>query len=55
MRSNRNRLPFILMLLGLTVFAAQLLAVGRQSVVAASTKTARRRHKSAEKLEARAC
>src|ERR1700757_4815415 len=36
MRSNRNRLPFILMLLGLTVFAAQLLVVGQQSVVAAS-------------------
>jgi len=36
MRSNRNRLPFILMLLGLTVFAAQLLVVSRRAIVEAA-------------------
>ena len=36
MRSNRNRLPFILMLLGLTVFAAQLLVVSHSAIVEAA-------------------
>jgi len=36
MRSNRNRLPFILMVLGFTVFAVQLLVMGRRAVVEAS-------------------
>ena len=36
MRSNRNRLPFILMLLGLAVFAAQLLVVSHSAIVEAA-------------------
>src|SRR6201993_5633849 len=36
MRSNRNHPPFILMLLGLTVFAAQLLVVARRAIVEAA-------------------
>src|SRR6516162_7332915 len=36
MRSSRNRLPFILMLLAITVFAAQLLVVSRRAIVQAA-------------------
>src|SRR5580700_10026233 len=37
MRSSRSRLPFILTLLGFTVFATQLLVAGRRAVVEASS------------------
>src|ERR1700723_4038613 len=36
MRSSRNRLPIILMLLGLTVFSAQLLVLSRRAIVEAA-------------------
>src|ERR1700722_15028679 len=36
MRFSRNRLPFILMLLGLAVFATQLLVVSRRAIVEAA-------------------